>query len=72
MNLAKFLLLLLIAGKVGCPTGTLDEMVHCLKNEKSAQDIVIYIIIRDPFNFFVFYILNIWTRKNIVKFKSTN
>ena len=29
-----------IASKTGCPTGTLDEMVQCLKYEKSAQDIV--------------------------------
>jgi len=29
-----------IASKAGCPTDTLDEMVHCLKHEKRAQDIV--------------------------------
>ena len=40
MDWIKLFFLLFTAGKVGCPTDTLDEMVRCLKNEKSAQDIV--------------------------------
>ena len=29
-----------ITQKIGCPTDTLEAMVRCLKDEKSAQDIV--------------------------------
>ena len=46
-----------ITEKIGCPTDSLEAMVRCLKDEKSAQDIV---------NTHTQYIVSFYVKKNIM------